>query len=668
MFRRPRFIVLAAVAFYAIALAVTWYQADRQADRRTETMLKAAETGFSAVIDGEVDSALRNVVGALVNVLEQKCVPQSMERMQELAKTFNIDEINIVNDRGVVIGSNIPSVLGSNFNRHPLTREFMALTNATTTIVSQPFRAGVANPEMFCKYYGMAFPEHNGFIQLGMSADRLRQNMYSYTMEEADRILSEWHFSVVGWYERGDRYVDFEHGRIFRLRDKVRGRMLVGRCFNYRDYRYVAFLPERYCYSQRNAAFVVTALVLGVLLFIFTYILVRLAKASANLERMHAAADARTAADLALARTIQMSALPATDGAFMECMEFTLSAECHPAREVGGDFYDFFHLPGNRLAFLVADVSGKGIPGAMFMMEAKNVIKGCLVEFVDLAEAITEANRRLCANNRAELFVTAWIGLLDRTGLFEYVNAGHNRPFIRRANGTIEKVMGKGGPFLGLFENAGYRANVLKFERGDGLYLYTDGVTEAMNAKGEQFGEQRLRAEIASRTRRIKDAVDEFVAGAEQSDDMTSVEIFWHGRPESQAREFAADETSLAPALKFIREALTGADSKTVASMLNAADEVTSNIVNHAGATGYRIEVDRTADRLRLRFSDDGKPYNPLSHADPDVHAAIEDRPIGGLGLVVIKRLVDRLAYAWEDGRNVLTLIRKCAWTGAGNE
>ena len=662
MFRKPRFIILAAIVLYAIALAVTWQQVDARADHRMETMLGSAETGYSAVIDGEIDAALRNVGGAIINVLGCKCAPQPLARMQELAKTFNIDEVNIVNGKGVVIGSNIPSVMGFDFNDDPRTCEFMALTNATTTLVSQPFRSGVANPEMYCKYFGMSFPAHDGFLQLGMSVENLRQNMYTYTAEEADQILKDWHFSVVGWYERADADPQFKPGRIVRKWSAEHGEKIIGRYFDYRGYRYVAFLPESYCYSQRNAAFAVTSLVLGVLLFFFTYVLVRLAKASANLEKMHAAADARTAADLALARTIQMSALPSADGAFMERFDFSLFAECFPAREVGGDFYDFFPVSGGRIAFLVADVSGKGIPGAMFMMEAKNIIKNCLVEFADITEAVAEANRRLCAGNRAELFVTAWIGVLDRAGTFEYVNAGHNRPFIRRADGRIEKVTGKGGRFLGMFEDADYRANVLKLGRGDILYLYTDGVTEAMNAKGEQFGERRLCAEIASGGERISEAISEFVGGAEQSDDLTGMAIAWHGPSKSRAQDFAADDASLASALKFIRESFAGVDAKAVASMLNAADEVTSNIVNYSGAKGYRVEAERTADRLRLRFSDDGRPYNPLSHVDPDTHAAIEDRPIGGLGLVVVKRLADRVSYSREGGRNILTLIRKCEW------
>ena len=659
MFRKPKFIILSAIAFYAIALLVTWHQIDMRADRRRDIMLEAAERGYSEVINGEIDAALRNVGGAIVKVLGGKCTPQTLERMQGLAKTLNVDEINVVNREGIVVGSNLRSVLGFDFKTNVLTRAFMALTNATTSIVTQPFRTGVANPDMVCRYHGMAFPEHDGFIQLGMSIESLRQNMYSYSPEEADRILKDWHFSVVGWYERADDDPAFAPGRMFHRWSEEHGEMVIGRYFDYRGYRYAALLPKSYCYSQRNAAFAVTAAVLGILLFIFVYVLVRLVKTSANLEKMHAAASARTAADLSLAKMIQMSALPSADGAFMERMEFSLVAECCPAREVGGDFYDFFHVPSGRLAFLVADVSGKGIPGAMFMMEAKNVIKNCLVEFADIAEAVAEANRRLCAANKAEMFVTAWIGVMDQTGTFEYVNAGHNRPFVRRADGTVEKVMGKGGRFLGMFENAAYRVHSLRLGRGDELFLYTDGITEAMNAKGEQFGERRLCAELSARTRPIRAAVEEFVAGAEQSDDLTGMRISWHGRPEVKTRDFAADEVSLASALAFIRESLAGAAPRTVAAMLNAADEVTSNIVNYSGAKGYRVEVERTADRVRLRFSDDGRAYNPLSHLDPDTHAAIEDRPIGGLGLVVVKRLADRVAYAREDGRNVLTLIKK---------
>ena len=660
MFRQPKFIIIVAIALYAVALGIAWLQGAIRADRRTETMLKAAEDGYSAVIDGEIDAALRNVGGAIINLLGRKCVPQSLERMQELAKNFNTDEINLVNAKGIVIGSNVKSVLGFDFAAHPITREFMALTNATTSLVTQPFRAGVANPDMICKYYGVAFPEHDGFLQLGMSVERLRQNMYTYSAEEADQILKDWHFSVVGWYERADQDNDFQHGRMTRRWFADLGEKAIGRYFDYKGYRYVAFLPESYCYSQRNAFFVVMAIVLAVVLFFFAYILVRLAKASSKLESMHAAAEARTAADLSLAKTIQMSALPSSDGAFMEFLDFSFAAESHPAREVGGDFYDFYHLPGERLAFLVADVSGKGIPAAMFMMEVKNILKNCLSEFADVAEAVKMANARICENNRAELFVTAWIGALDpKTGVFEYVNAGHNRPFVHRADGRIEKVMGKGGRFLGMFPDADYRANVLRLGAGDVLFLYTDGVTEAMNVRKEQFGEKRLCAAFTGYDDNIRTALSAFVGEAEPSDDLTGLMFRWNGSEPPVEQVFACAEDSLGPAVQFIRRTLEGVAPKVVAAVLNAADEITSNIVGYSGAADFSIAVERGYDRLRIRFSDSGRAFNPLSHVDPDTHAAIEDRPVGGLGLVVVKRLADRVTYAREGGRNVLTILKR---------
>ena len=661
MFRRPSFIVSAAITLYAIAMGVTWVDETASAERRTRTTLESAERGFAATINGEVEAALRNVGGAVINILGGKCAPLPTERMKELAADFNIDEINIVDSHGVVIGSNQESVMGFDFNSSPETRAFMSLVNATASMVSQPFRPGVANPDMVCQYYGLAFPNHGGLLQLGITVERLRQNMYSYTPEEADQILRDWHFSMVGWYERVPESEDFEHGRIFRRMDAKSGQSVFVRYFDYEGYRYAALLPESFCYAHRNSSFASTAAVIGFLIAFFTYILVRLARASVKLETLHAAAEARTAADLALARTIQMAALPSADGAFMECLEFSLFAECQPAREVGGDFYDFFHVPGDRLAFLVADVSGKGIPGALFMMEAKNVIKNCLVEFSDITEAVAMANDRLCASNKAELFVTAWIGVVDKEGTFEYVNAGHCRPFVRRADGTVEKVTGKGGRFLGMFPGVAYRANVLKLEKDDILYLYTDGITEALDAHQKLFGEVRLRAALAA-GQSVREKVREFVGDAERSDDATFMAFFWHGRPGRTERTFPCAVDSLGPAAGFIRSSLAGIDGKPVAALLNAADEIASNIVNYSGAGEFSVAVERTKDRLRLTFSDTGAAYNPLQHVDPDTHAAIEDRPVGGLGLVVVKRLADRVTYARENGRNDLTIIKRTGW------
>ncbi len=661
MFRKPRFIILTAIALYALALSLAWHQMTLRAEQRVATMLESAETGFAAVIYGELEAALRFVGGVIVNTIDSGKPAYAVEEIARLANNFMLDEVNIVEGDGRIIGSNLPENLGFNFNDDPLCAEFLELTNSARTSVSQPFRQGVTNPGDFFKYYGIPFPGRRRILQLGISTERLRATMYSFTPEESQSVLRSWHFSVAGWYENAEKDPDYADGRVFRRWSDFAQTRVIGRYFRFEHFKYVAFIPENYCYVQRNGSFAVTAFILAALFGLFTFGVVRLVRTSAKLEALHVKETARAAADLRVAQQIQMSALPSVEGVDMDHLEFSLCAGSAPAKVVGGDFYDFRTLPDGRFALVVADVSGKGIAGAMFMMEAKNVIGSCLTTCADLDEAVRRANARLCENNRAELFVTAWIGLLDpRTGRIEYVNAGHCRPFVRRTDGTVEKIVGKGGLFLGMFEDAAYRAHVLDLDRGDRLYLYTDGVTEAMNAKMEQFGEARLVETLAeSGPDAVADAVRRFVGDAEQSDDLTDMTLVWHGTPEVSVRDFACNDDSLAAAVDFLRAALAGLPAKILSAVLNAADEVTSNIVNYSGSPDYRVCVERSPTCLRLTFSDAGAPYNPLTHVDPDTHAAIEDRPIGGLGLVMVKRLVDRVAYANENGRNVLRLVKR---------
>lgn len=653
-YRRPRFIVTTAVALYGIALAITWIGGTRNAQTRMREILKAAEKGYSNVIYGEVEAVLRFTAGSVLRDLNGRCASYSVDRMQALANRFNLSEINLVARNAEIVASNLEPLLGADFSENAYTREFLALTNRTVSFVVQPFRHGIRNPEAFCMYYGLPFPERDGLVQIGMSFDSIRDTMYSWTREESEKALREWHFSVEGWYIRADDRSDFKRGELFR--EEREGKTVVGLWFDFYGYPYAAVIPEAFCFKQRNVMFVITALILGVLLSLFSLFLVLLSRASTKLEAFHAAAAARTAADLAIARTIQMSALPSTVGAFLDFLEFSLEAECRPAREVGGDFYDFYPLSGGRLAFLIADASGKGIPAAMFMMEAKTVLRNSLVEFSDLAAAVAAANARLCEQNEAEMFLTAWVGALDpKTGVMEYVNAGHNRPFVRHADGTIDKVAGKNGLFLGMFDQADYQSHFLFLKKGDRLLLYTDGITEAMNARKELFGEARLREALSAK--RVQEALREFVGEAEQSDDITALAIDWNGRPQPAERVFPCRETSQAESLTFLRAALADVAPAPRARLLNGADEIIANIIGYSGSKDFSVAVEKVAGRVRLTLADAGRAYNPLSHEDPDTQAPIEAREIGGLGLVMVKKLVDRLTYARQGERNVLTLI-----------
>jgi serine phosphatase RsbU (regulator of sigma subunit) len=247
-------------------------------------------------------------------------------------------------------------------------------------------------------------------------------------------------------------------------------------------------------------------------------------------------AERRIEQELATARAIQESALPSLFPPFPDISEFDLYACMDPAREVGGDFYDFYLLDEGVLAFLIADVSGKGIPGALFMMEAKSELSNYMQSGMDLADVVKTVNRRLCAGNEAGMFVTAWIATLDyRHGILTYVNAGHNPPLLRH-NGTWSWLKNRSGLFLGTFETATYKSFQLQLESGDELLLYTDGVNEAFSVDGEEYGNDRLEAFLAAHTtmgpRDIVDAlkasVDAWAAGAEQSDDITILSLDYH--------------------------------------------------------------------------------------------------------------------------------------------
>ncbi len=250
-------------------------------------------------------------------------------------------------------------------------------------------------------------------------------------------------------------------------------------------------------------------------------------------------AERRMERDLATAKAIQESALPRTFPAFPEIGEFEIYASMDAAKEVGGDFFDFFLIDERTLGFLIADVSGKGIPGALFMMAAKAEIENRMLEGIDLAQAISGANQYLCANNDAGMFVTVWAATLDWVdGRVTYVNAGHNFPLLYHADdGTWEWLKKKCGLFLGTFEVAKYRTETLALEPGDKLVLYTDGVNEAFSASEEEYGNPRLEKFLAGhgdlRPKELVEALRADVAtwaeGAEQSDDVTILVLEYTG-------------------------------------------------------------------------------------------------------------------------------------------
>jgi sigma-B regulation protein RsbU (phosphoserine phosphatase) len=246
----------------------------------------------------------------------------------------------------------------------------------------------------------------------------------------------------------------------------------------------------------------------------------------------------RVRAELGLATKIQADMLPSKFPAFPDRTEFDIYASMTPAKEVGGDFYDFFFAGEDKLAMVMADVSGKGVPAAMFMMMAKTMIQSQLIAKGDPGTVLCDVNNLICANNREKMFVTVWVGILDlNTGLLTAANAGHEYPIIKEPEGPFEVLKDKHGFVLGGKKNMKYKAYEIQMKPGSKLFVYTDGVPEAMNEKGELFGMERTLAAVngaASSSpedilENVARMVGEYVGSAEQFDDLTMMCIEYLG-------------------------------------------------------------------------------------------------------------------------------------------
>lgn len=242
----------------------------------------------------------------------------------------------------------------------------------------------------------------------------------------------------------------------------------------------------------------------------------------------------RIKSELAIATQIQTGCLENDFTEFNDLQDVKLTARMRPAKEVGGDFYDMFMIDDTHLCFLIADVSGKGVPAAMFMSMAKTHIKNYATLGLPLAEVASRANNQLCYKNEAMMFVTAFICVLDLVeNQVTFINAGHNLPFVQRADGSFAMIQAKANMVLGMMEDVPYRAQTLELAKDDCIYLYTDGVTEALNPKQELLGDDRLAAMLNRHKEQAADVdtfvdalyaeVDAFADGEMQADDITMV-------------------------------------------------------------------------------------------------------------------------------------------------
>lgn len=389
----------------------------------------------------------------------------------------------------------------------------------------------------------------------------------------------------------------------------------------------------------------------------------------------------RIRTEIQVAAHLQADMLPEVKGIFADRDDFILAASMVPAKGVGGDLYDFFLLDEERLALVVADVSGKGVPAALFMVVSRTMLRSRLMSLGDgeheLSGAVEDINRSLCENNRDDMFVTAWIGVLNViSGVVDFVNAGHCRPLVRRKGGACEYDTTFSGMMLAGMEDITYRQGRLMLEKGDLLLLYTDGVTEATNAEEELYGEERLLRAVEDAGNILPEellgvlwkAVDDFQSGLSQSDDITMLAISWRGRGFEEKTGIPIME-NMQEFIDFVETVLNdrGVSVKTAVKIHVTVDEIFSNICYYSGATEVTVGI-RVNDRLEdgritgqeitIYFEDDGIPYDPLERPDPDVTEILGRRKEGGLGIYLVKKRMDKVEYEYINDRNRLTIYK----------
>lgn len=384
--------------------------------------------------------------------------------------------------------------------------------------------------------------------------------------------------------------------------------------------------------------------------------------------------------ELQIASEIQINECPNDFPAFPDRKEFDIYATMVPAKEVGGDFYDYYMIDDNHLAVIMADVSGKGVPAALNMVKAKILLKGIALYTNNPAKVLDLLNDGFIDNNKFDMFVTVWLGILEiSSGKLKFANAGHEDIIIYKEKTGYSLYETKHGVPIGAVSDYEYKNNEILLDKGDKVFLYTDGVVDLLNIENEQYGINNLLKVLNKKNNKsaqeiiesVKLDLDNYSKYCDQFDDITMLCL------EMRDDENVKDDTKLHLKGRFradVKEVNHVFDyfTETIAEVIGidriqkyyiVIDEIFSNIVKYGfeeeSQENY-ISIDLYMDlikrHIKIIFEDEGIPFNPLEKEDPNIKLSSKDREEGGLGIYIVKKMMDNISYEYKDNKNILVL------------
>ena len=728
-----RWLLACIVIAYLVTSFFTYILQNGMVKIETQEVFTTAIKDVETDIKGKSDAQLLGIAEGVKAEYEN----DSDASLSDIADKYGIVEINVVNSDGIILKSTEDDSIGYDMNSKEQSKEFVDTLLLQNSFV-QKYSPRGKDGSVWRKYAAINLTD-GGFIQVGYDTEQFHDILDEYVIDFTKNrhvgtngfvAVCDETFTIVtdrdgysgspisqigidapdemkeGKTATALYYADIENVRYMYVFKFVEG------------YCIIAAMPESEAVFMRDAS-LYTSIFMQVLifaaLFVFIYILIkrviinnlkkindtlgRITEGDLNvtvdvrsneefsslsddinstvstLKRYIAEAAARIDKELEYAKQIQLSALPTN---FPNNEDFGIYAQMIAAKEVGGDFYDFYKLSDTTVAFLAADVSGKGIPAAMFMMTAKTIIKDLAESGMCVNDIFTKANEKLCENNESGMFVTAWMGILDlTTGNVQFANAGHNPPLLKRADGTFEYLKTRAGFVLAGMEGVRYRVGEFVLNEGDRLFLYTDGVPEATNGDNKLYGEDRLltfmnqnaSVEATELLPLLKVDIDKFVGDAPQFDDITMLMFDYKPKRRGKCmanKIFPAKTESLPDVLSFVEETLEDfkAPMKIQMAICVAIEEVFVNVAYYAypesvGNVTLRIDFDKENRTITFNMTDKGIPFDPLKKMDPDITLSAEEREIGGLGIFIAKKTMDSISYSYKNGENILTMIKK---------